>query len=472
MAYLIIAVGDKQKRFEIKEDFFFIGKSQGNQIRLNNPDVADQHCQIIKAESGYRLLDLGSATGTLLNGARVEKQADLKDGDLIQVGKFKMTLKGAEAADTAAASSDAPVVKQPASGGAARSRKGRARPGARRSSLRDEKAPLKIKKEFAAASERGGDRLVRRQLRKGSKIPVWAQLVIAFWVAVIVVMVGFFIVKEARPSKWHGHYLKAQQYITANQPHLAMQLLDDIPADDYHYGEMAVKELKRLQRQQEGFDVQRNKKMAMEYFANNIELFLQKYIDAPGDKPKMARKIKLEYAPDRKCYIRVLIICRIDYFLDKFKDAKERDQVVKLRKKYVKEVDLDAQPTYRDVEVESLTELDLKHFGNAYQAVAGYLENYPDTTFKGRIEDQIEVIRKNVQIEWAFRQDGVNRKVGKGTEVAYLGAVRDLERMLRLCEGYDAPEGKQWRASWQNKLDEINAMIDAMAGVDRRTQAE
>ena len=92
MVYLIIAVGDQKKKLALTTEFLFIGQDPDNQIRLSDPKVSKKHCQILKTEGGYRILDLGSENGTLVNGEKVTQQ-DLKEGDIIQIGNVKMTVK-------------------------------------------------------------------------------------------------------------------------------------------------------------------------------------------------------------------------------------------------------------------------------------------------------------------------------------------------------------------------------------------
>ena len=45
--------------------------------------------RIVREENSFKLEDLGSLNGTYLNGA-IASKSELKDGDEIQIGKFRM----------------------------------------------------------------------------------------------------------------------------------------------------------------------------------------------------------------------------------------------------------------------------------------------------------------------------------------------------------------------------------------------
>jgi pSer/pThr/pTyr-binding forkhead associated (FHA) protein len=61
------------------------------EVLLSDPTVSDQHL-VIECYSGDGLyaFDLGSATGTLVNGTRVEERCRLYDNDLLQVGHMAL----------------------------------------------------------------------------------------------------------------------------------------------------------------------------------------------------------------------------------------------------------------------------------------------------------------------------------------------------------------------------------------------
>lgn len=68
-----------------------IGRDAVCEFHLNVEGVDPLHCAIVHAPAGFLLRDLGSAAGTLLNGAAVQ-EAPLQHDDLIAVGPFEFRL--------------------------------------------------------------------------------------------------------------------------------------------------------------------------------------------------------------------------------------------------------------------------------------------------------------------------------------------------------------------------------------------
>jgi len=67
-----------------------IGRDTNNDIHLDDITVSRSHAMVSKGD-GYSIKDLGSLNGTYLNAISV-KEAVVKAGDEIQVGKYHLTL--------------------------------------------------------------------------------------------------------------------------------------------------------------------------------------------------------------------------------------------------------------------------------------------------------------------------------------------------------------------------------------------
>lgn len=72
-------------RYTLAEPEVVIGRSTRCDIQLNDDRVSSRHAELVRRGTRYRIYDLGSANGTLVNAQRVD-EIDLRDGDLIQVG--------------------------------------------------------------------------------------------------------------------------------------------------------------------------------------------------------------------------------------------------------------------------------------------------------------------------------------------------------------------------------------------------
>jgi pSer/pThr/pTyr-binding forkhead associated (FHA) protein len=67
------------------------GRHPDSDIFLDDITVSRRHAEFIKGPTGYRVRDVGSLNGTYLNRERIE-EADLKHGDEVQIGKFRLVL--------------------------------------------------------------------------------------------------------------------------------------------------------------------------------------------------------------------------------------------------------------------------------------------------------------------------------------------------------------------------------------------
>ena len=84
-ASLLIVEGvGRGTRFQIGRQRVGIGRSSENAVRVEDSEVSRFHAAIQWQASGFTLVDLGSANGTLLNGVRIETAA-IVDGDQLQV---------------------------------------------------------------------------------------------------------------------------------------------------------------------------------------------------------------------------------------------------------------------------------------------------------------------------------------------------------------------------------------------------
>ncbi|MDF2568928.1 MAG: type secretion system domain protein [Sporomusa sp.] len=68
-----------------------IGRSQHNDLIINDTIVSHEHACISKSKQTYLIADLNSTNGTLLNNQLIEEETALADGDILQIGA--VTLK-------------------------------------------------------------------------------------------------------------------------------------------------------------------------------------------------------------------------------------------------------------------------------------------------------------------------------------------------------------------------------------------
>ncbi len=65
---------------------YYFGRGPECQVRPESEWVSRQHCMLRVTEVGAFVRDLGSRNGTLVNGALVENERQLLNGDQVQIG--------------------------------------------------------------------------------------------------------------------------------------------------------------------------------------------------------------------------------------------------------------------------------------------------------------------------------------------------------------------------------------------------
>lgn len=81
-----VALAAGSRRFEITKRRTVIGRSQGTDIRLEDPNVSRRHAELRREGADFWIVDLGSTNGVEVNGSRVER-AKLEPGDAVTVGE-------------------------------------------------------------------------------------------------------------------------------------------------------------------------------------------------------------------------------------------------------------------------------------------------------------------------------------------------------------------------------------------------
>ena len=91
MASLFVIQGaDQGKRFELNSKPMALGRDNSNPIRLHDTEVSRRHAEVRQADDAtFRVVDLGSANGTYLNGQPID-QSPLVPGDRLQLGQTVM----------------------------------------------------------------------------------------------------------------------------------------------------------------------------------------------------------------------------------------------------------------------------------------------------------------------------------------------------------------------------------------------
>jgi len=73
------------QEYPLEKAVSVVGRERGVDIPLPDTTVSRRHAAIDAATGGFRLKDLGSTNGTLLNGRKIRESA-IRHGDRFQVG--------------------------------------------------------------------------------------------------------------------------------------------------------------------------------------------------------------------------------------------------------------------------------------------------------------------------------------------------------------------------------------------------
>jgi serine/threonine protein kinase len=86
----VIAGPDRGRAFTVSDgQKLLIGRGEASATKLRDPAVSRVHCHVEAAGSRYTIVNLGAASGTLVNGRRITSIV-LESGDLIRIGDTEL----------------------------------------------------------------------------------------------------------------------------------------------------------------------------------------------------------------------------------------------------------------------------------------------------------------------------------------------------------------------------------------------
>ncbi|GEM_PF-1916705 len=87
---LTVVSGDsKGTEFRLKMGVTNIGSGSGNDIRMDDPSIAEKHAQITFGPDGFTIYDYNTPGGIMVNGQRISEHL-VQNGDKIQIGDVEL----------------------------------------------------------------------------------------------------------------------------------------------------------------------------------------------------------------------------------------------------------------------------------------------------------------------------------------------------------------------------------------------
>lgn len=84
-------------RVKLDQSVTHLGRHPDSEVYLDDITVSRRHVEVERRGSTYMIRDVSSLNGTYVNRARIEGDVELRNGDELQVGKFRLVfLAGAE----------------------------------------------------------------------------------------------------------------------------------------------------------------------------------------------------------------------------------------------------------------------------------------------------------------------------------------------------------------------------------------
>ncbi len=101
---LVISAGPASgQELELTGETLFGRSEQADERLGGDPEISRRHARIIRGEAqGWRLEDLGSTNGSMVNGRRITGPVDLSSGDVIEMGTTTLTVEELEGPGPAA----------------------------------------------------------------------------------------------------------------------------------------------------------------------------------------------------------------------------------------------------------------------------------------------------------------------------------------------------------------------------------
>ncbi|MBO0692951.1 MAG: zinc-ribbon and FHA domain-containing protein [Acidimicrobiaceae bacterium] len=77
-------------RYVLTEGLTSVGRHPDSDLLLDDVTVSRRHVELRRTAGGYTVRDVGSLNGTYVNRERIDSEVQVRHGDELQVGKFRL----------------------------------------------------------------------------------------------------------------------------------------------------------------------------------------------------------------------------------------------------------------------------------------------------------------------------------------------------------------------------------------------
>jgi FHA domain-containing protein len=117
---LIIEDDEGRRTFiPLFRDELIVGRAEASEVRLTEKDVSRRHARLLRRSGRVYVEDLNSFTGVRVNGDRIRGAREVREGDLIEISRYDLSIQTAPgektALETRAAEEITPSIPPPES---------------------------------------------------------------------------------------------------------------------------------------------------------------------------------------------------------------------------------------------------------------------------------------------------------------------------------------------------------------------
>ncbi len=82
--------GEKTIEYVLKDGVNLVGRDDNCDVVIDSQHISRNHISVVVKRDGVVIQDLNSRNGTFVNGLRVKNSVEVKNGDVVSLGKYKM----------------------------------------------------------------------------------------------------------------------------------------------------------------------------------------------------------------------------------------------------------------------------------------------------------------------------------------------------------------------------------------------